>query len=139
MSAKPGNLNGASPPEALLSKGVCGGVRPDGNPCGAPPGQNGLCFWHDPDRREDRLEAARRGGSRKALQLPVGKALNPEEARGMLAAVLAALLQGALDPATARTVAYVLQVDSKIAEGEAMEHRLEALEEIADQRRVSSG
>ena len=134
MSANNRVPDGMSPPGALLSKPICDGMRADGAPCGAPPGRNGLCFWHDPERREDRLEAARKGGSRKALELPVGHALSPGEARGLLAAVVAALLQGALDPGTARTVAYILQVDAKIAEGEATERRLSAIEEIMDRR-----
>ena len=134
MSDNNRKRDGAHPPDTLLSKGLCEGVRFDGNPCGAPPSQTGLCFWHDPERREDRLEAARKGGSRKALELPVGQALTPGEARGLLAAVVAALLQGAVDPGTARTVAYILQVDAKIAEGEAMERRVSAIEEMMDRR-----
>jgi hypothetical protein len=76
------------------------------------------------------LEASRKGGSRKALPLPVGRPIEAEEARGLLAATLAGLLQGALDPTTARAAAYILQVERKIAEGEEMERRISAIEAL---------
>jgi hypothetical protein len=38
-----------TPRGALLSKGAWGqAARSDGGACGAPPGPEGLCFWHDP-------------------------------------------------------------------------------------------
>ncbi|MPZ14353.1 MAG: hypothetical protein GEU73_08000 [Chloroflexi bacterium] len=76
------------------------------------------------------LEAARKGGSRKVLDLPVGAPLGAEESRGILAAVLAALLAGALDAGTARAAAYILQVERRIAEGDVLERRVAALEEL---------
>ena len=136
MSVENENLNGVGPPTPLLSKPICQAMRTDGTPCGAPPGQSGLCFWHDPAWREDRLDASRKGGSRKAFDLPVGAPIDASEARGLLTALIAALLQGAVDPATVRTVAYVMQVDRKIAEAEALERRISALEDlVADGRR----
>ena len=44
-------------------------------PCGAPAPQNGRCFWHDPERRAARLDASRRGGTRKATALVVPPAM----------------------------------------------------------------
>ena len=41
-----------------------------------------------------------------------------------------ALLHGAVDPTTARAAAYILQVERKIAEGEELEDRMTAIEEI---------
>jgi hypothetical protein len=125
--------NGAgSPHGALLSK-HCQTTRSDGAPCGAPPGKHGLCFWHDPEQREEMLAASRNGGGRKALPLPVGRPLKGEEAQGLLASVLAALLEGALDPNTARAAAYILQVERKIAEGVELERRIAALEALLSQ------
>ena len=128
--------NGAVAPQVPMPCGpACGGSRSDGSSCGAPPGESGLCFWHDPERREERLEASRKGGSRRTIPLPVGLPLEAAEARGVLAAVMAALLEGALDPGTARAAAYILQVDRKIAEGETLERRLSIIEELTEQRR----
>jgi hypothetical protein len=76
------------------------------------------------------LEASRRGGSRRTLALSTERPLGAQEARGVLASVLRALLEGAVDPGTARAAAYILQVERKIAEGAEMERRLAALEEL---------
>ena len=47
---------------------------------------------------------------------------------------MAALLEGALDPTTARVAAYILQVERKIAEGEELEKRIAVLEELQRDR-----
>jgi len=98
-------------------------------------GQSGYCFWHDPDRREELLEATRRGGRRRGIQLPTVRPLEAEEARSVLAGVLEALLTGAVDPGTARAAAYILQVERKIAEGAELEARIAALEVTLGGRR----
>jgi hypothetical protein len=64
----------------------------------------------------------------------VGRPLKGEEAQGLLASVLAALLEGALDPNTARAAAYILQVERKIAEGVELERRIATLEALLSQR-----
>ena len=124
----------SSPRGTILSNEACRARRSDGGVCGAPPGSEGRCFWHDPARRQEMLEAARIGGSRKSLNLPMGRPLGPEESRGVLASVLEAMLEGALDPNTARAAAYILQVERKIAEGDAQERRIAALEELLHRR-----
>ena len=85
------------------------------------------------------MDASRKGGSRKTLPLPLGKPLGADESRGLLTAVLAAMLEGALDPNTARAAAYILQVDRKLAETADLEHRIAALEEIVHTKGRSNG
>ena len=116
------------PQGALLSNPGCQATRTDGEACRAHPSESGYCFFHDPERREALLSACSRGGSRRAVPLPIDRPLEASEARGVLASVLGALLQGALDPSTARAAAYILQVERKIAEGEELEKRLAYLE-----------
>ena len=60
--------------------------------------------------------------------------LSAEEARGILSSILAALLQGSLDPTTAKSAGYLIQIDRKIVEGQELERRVEALESILNQR-----
>ena len=122
------------PQGALLSKGTCLATRTDGAACGAPPGERGYCFFHDPSRREELLEACSKGGSRRTVPFAVGRPLEASEARGIMASVLAALLQGALDPSTARAAAYIIQVERKVAEGEELEKRIAALEALVPQQ-----
>ena len=79
------------------------------------------------------LEASRRGGSRRTLQLPTETPLEPVEARSILASVLTAMLNGALDCNSARGAAYILQVESKI-QGQELERRVATLESILTQK-----
>ena len=60
--------------------------------------------------------------------------LSAEEARGILASVLVGLLQGGLDPTTAKAAGYLIQIDRKVAEGQELEKRVEILESILNQR-----
>lgn len=110
---------------------TCKATRNDGSPCKAQAlPESGFCYWHDPERRQEMIEAARRGGERRTIELPEGKPLTPERARAILAGVIEAAASGALDNATARTVGYLLQIEARIREGHDLERRLEALELI---------
>ena len=78
------------------------------------------------------VDACRRGGlgRRRPVVLPELEALSPQETRGILAGVLQALLVGALDDKTARSVGYLLTVDSRIFETVELERRVIALENL---------
>ena len=107
---------------------TCRATRTDGAPCRAPAMESGLCFWHDPQSRAARRSASSRGGSRKTVELPSREALTPERCRELLAGVVEAVLSGAVDATTARTVAYILQVEARLREGGELEARLAVLE-----------
>lgn len=111
----------------------CKALRTDGSKCRAQALHEGdFCFFHDPDSREKMVEAARRGGARRAVELPEGEALTPERARAILAGVMEATASGAMDSGTARTMAYLLQIEARIREGYDLEKRVEALERVRD-------
>lgn len=118
----------------ITSRGkTCKATRTDGEPCRAP-AQVGrdYCFFHDPEQIEDRITASRKGGlvrRGRRVELPRAESLEPEEAREVLAGVIEATITGALDPGTARTVGYLLQIEAKIREGYDFEKRLAAIEE----------
>ena len=113
---------------------TCSATRTDGAPCRAPAMESGLCYWHDPATRTARREASARGGSRRTVDLPARDALTPALAREILAGVIEAVLSGALDPTTARTVAYVLQVEGRLREGSELEARIDVLERELSRR-----
>jgi hypothetical protein len=114
---------------------ICKAIRNDGTPCRAQAVKGrSLCFWHDPTSREKMIDAAQRGGERRAVELPEGEALTPERARGILAGVVEAAASGAMDSATARTVGYLLQVEARIREGYDLEKRVEVLERTTPRR-----
>ena len=125
-----------TPQGGIPSNSTCRSNRTDGSRCKAPPtSESDLCFWHDPDRREEMLVACRRGGSRRTIPLPTEVPLSSEEARGILASVLVGLLQGSIDPTTAKAAGYLIQIERKVAEGQELEKRIEVLEEILNQRK----
>ena len=109
----------------------CEALRTDGSKCRAQAlrGRT-LCFFHDPASRARMIEAARRGGERRTVELPEGAPLTPQRARGILAGVIEAVASGAVDSATARTVGYLLQIEARIREGHDLEKRIESLELI---------
>ncbi len=112
---------------------TCKATRNDGSPCRAQAATGGkLCFWHNPDSRGKMVEAARRGGARRAVELPEADSLTPERARAILAGVIEAAASGAMDSGTARTVGYLLQVEARIREGTELEQRVKALERVRD-------
>ena len=112
---------------------TCNAKRADGTACQAQAVKDStLCFWHDPARRGEMIEASRRGGGRRAVELPEGEALTPERARATLAGVIEAVASGAMDSATARTVGYLLQIEARIREGSELEQRVTALERVRD-------
>ena len=114
---------------------TCNSPRTDGALCNAPAGEAGFCFWHDSARREDMLQASSKGGSRTVLPFEITDPLAAAEMRGVLASVMAAVLSGALDPATGRAVAYIAQVERRVADGEGLEERLEVLESLISVRK----
>ena len=89
-----------------------------------------FCFWHDPERTQERLEASARGGARRTVELPEADLLTPERARAILAGVIEAVGTGTLASATARTVGYLIQIESRIREGYDLERRVAAIEEL---------
>ena len=107
----------------------CRATRTDGNPCQARSlSDNDCCFWHAEETREAMLEASRKGGSRRVVELPEVQTLTAEQARKILAAVIESVAKGALDAATGRTIGYLLSIEAKIREGHELERRIETLE-----------
>ncbi len=118
-----------------LSPAKCKATRVDGNPCAAFAKDSGLCYWHDPGNRGEMLAASRKGGSRPSFTLAGEAPLNAEEARGILAGVVLALLEGAITPQAANSVAYLLIVNDRLAQSSENEKKIEALEELTNKRR----
>lgn len=116
---------------------ICTAIRADGSSCRAQAmtgSTSCLCFWHDPGSREKMLEASRKGGARRAVELPEAELLTPEKARAILAGCVEAVVNGSLDSTTARTVGFLLQVESSIRQGSELEARVGALESAAQER-----
>ena len=114
----------------------CKGEKPDGTACKAQPlPDSEFCFFHDPDRREEVVEAARKGGRRRTIELPEGDLLTPEKVRRILSGVIAGTLAGEIRDSLARTVGYLLQIEARIREGHDLENRLDALEKLRERQK----
>lgn len=110
----------------------CAGTRADGQACRAMAmAHSEHCFWHDPEKRIEMIEASRRGGSRKTLELLEHDELTAVRAMRIIAGTVAAVANGSLDAGTARTIGYLLQVEARIRERRDLEERIAALEEAS--------
>jgi len=118
-----------------LSK-QCGGFKRDGSQCTAtvnPP--QTYCWWHDPANAEQRRRSASKAGRAKPSKEIVG-------IRGRLSDLADDVLAGRVDRADAAvvgqllgTVVRAIATELKVREQMDLAERLEALEEIAHDRK----
>jgi len=109
----------------------CKAIRPDGTPCRAYAIRGSdFCFFHDPRKRAAVIRAGRKGGARRAIELPEGEPLDPDRIRGIISYIIEAIASGAMDARTARALGYVLRVDNRVHETHCLEQRLGDLERI---------
>lgn len=120
----------------------CNATRRDGQPCGAE-AQTGrvTCFFHDPDRSGDRKDAQSRGGSSKATlqvvrawrgregEVTVIKSPTTEEIVSLICDTIDEVKVGAIDTKVATAVGYLSGVLLKALEYDALNERLQAIEE----------
>jgi len=116
------------------SQSTCRHVKEDGMPCRAKtrPGVD-YCFFHDPDRAEERAAAREAGGrARKAAVLPEDTPRRPVKTAGdvidLLSETINQVRTGALDPRVGNCVGYLSGIVLKAAEQGELEERLAALE-----------
>ena len=114
---------------------VCKGKKRNGQLCsGYAIVGSDYCFFHDPSRAHDVVQAGRSGGQHNkavhagdARQLPVS-ARTVEDAQQVLAYALAELVEQDNSVARARTLIALAEVIVKIAEISEIEQRIQALE-----------
>ena len=81
------------------------------------------------------LEAAKKGGGRKTIELPEVEELTAGHARRILAGMVETTLKGELDAKTAKAVGYLLQIEARIRESDEMERRLREVETVFEEAR----
>ncbi len=120
----------------------CSATRRDGQPCGAE-AQAGraVCFFHDPDRADAAKTAQSRGGSSKATlqvarawrgrpgEVTVIKSPTTEEIVSLICDTIDEVKVGAIDTKVATAVGYLSNVLLKALEYDALNERLQAIEE----------
>jgi hypothetical protein len=121
-------------------KTQCRYKRPDGGKCHAnATTRSGLCFFHDPERAAERLEAQRAGGRRnKAASLssdtPDCDLKNVGDVVTLLGTTLNQVRKGQIDPRIANSVGYLSGILLKALEVDTLEQRVSDLEAATNNR-----
>ena len=111
----------------------CAAVNSEGKPCSAQPTSTSpFCFWHDPERKEEQILAASKGGLSArprpwSASMPDPKLRCPRDVVELLEKTVGACLRGELSPQLANAAAYGATVALKGIEVE-ISDRLDRLE-----------
>lgn len=98
-----------------------------------------FCFFHDPDRATDRLEANAAGGRQNRMKTldgtaPDVKIESCQDVVRLISETINQVRRGELDPRVANAIGYLANVLIKAAEQGDMEKRLEDLEAAVKSR-----
>lgn len=121
----------------------CKATTQDGRPCDANAGESGFCFFHDPDQADANREAKSKGGAAgrpTTLQvvkpwrgnegdLVILKSPTSEEVVSLICDTIDEVKTGRIDPKVANAVGYLSGVLLKALEYDALNERLQAIEE----------
>jgi len=115
-------------------KRPCQARKPDGASCQAAalPGSD-FCFFHDPDRADERRDAQSFGGSRNRMKTlsadaPDVKIESCQDVVRLISETINQVRRGDLDPRVANAIGYLANVLIKAAEQGDLEKRIEDLE-----------
>lgn len=112
----------------------CNFTKPDGNTCQANAlKESKFCFSHDPNMRERKMAAVRKGGSspRKAYNpLPEVRIESVKDVVTLLSVTISEVREGSVELRVANCIGYLSGHLIKAFEISNLESRLEKLEEI---------
>ena len=115
-------------------KTPCRAMKPDGSRCQtAALTGSGFCFFHDPDRTDERQAARSLGGSRNRMKTldastPNIKIESCQDVVHLISETINQVRKGELDPRVANAIGYLANILIKAAEQGGLEKRIEALE-----------
>jgi hypothetical protein len=125
-------------------KRPCQAKKPDGSSCQAAalPGTD-FCFFHDPDRADERREAQSFGGSRNRMKTldasaPDVKVESCQDVVRLISETINQVRKGQLDPRVANAIGYLANVLIKAVEQGDMEKRIEDLEAAVKRKNRTS-
>jgi hypothetical protein len=127
---------------AQLRTGQCCYIKPDRSKCEANAVRESFyCFFHDPDLKQEREAARKKGGkerSRKAAVLPSDTPDRPlataADITALLTATINQVLRGQLDTRISNSVSVLVDSLVRAQRQEQVERRLERLESILAHR-----
>lgn len=118
----------------------CRGIKADGTACEATPQAGSpYCFFHDPEKAEERAIARRQGGLERSKDLAAVPENEPDlrlaSARDvvrLLGDTVARVRKGTLDPRIANSIGYLATVALRAHEVGSLEERIEQLESASN-------
>ena len=122
----------------------CGFVKPDGKRCRAQLQQGSrFCFFHDPEKDEERRLAGRKGGERgKIATLPAEAPdvvlESAQDVVSLVSETISQVRRGDIDLRIANAVGYLTGIALKAREQGELEDRLKTLEEEVERNRGSN-
>jgi len=115
-------------------KKPCQAKTKDGEPCRTPAlAGSDFCFFHDPDRADERFEGRAAGGRQNRMSTlsadaPDVQVETCQDVARLLSATINQVRKGELDPRVANAVGYLANIFIKAIEQGDMEKRIEDLE-----------
>jgi len=103
--------------------------------------KTGYCFFHDPGKKKERIEAGRKGGKRSRLPkcqntlpktTPNVRLKTPQNANRLLAETISQVRRGDLAPQIANSIGYLINIWIRIREASELEDRLKRIEETLE-------
>lgn len=119
---------------------VCSGSKPDGSKCAASAMEGSdFCFFHDPSKSEERLEAQSLGGRGNRIKTlsedtPDVKITSGEDIVLLLSITISQARRGEIDLRTATVVGYLASIARAALEQSCVEKRLHDLEAVHKSR-----
>jgi hypothetical protein len=125
-------------------KKPCQAKKPDGSSCQAAalPGSD-FCFFHDPNRADERREANAAGGRQGKMKTlsadaPDVKVETCQDVVRLISETINQVRKGDLDPRVANAIGYLANVLIKAAEQGDLEKRVEDLEAVVKMKSRTS-
>lgn len=115
---------------------TCSAAKPDQSTCNAPALRGSkFCFFHDPSKESERLEAQSHGGRQnriKTLQgtTPDARIDDCRDAIALLVQTINQVRKGEIDPRIANSVGFLTNILMKALDHHEIENRIEQLEAL---------
>jgi uncharacterized protein DUF5763 len=118
---------------AKTSNSRCKGTTRAGKPCGAPPTQGGLCYFHaNPNQARELGRAGGRKNRYLPLPVEVPNVLNTAAANDLICHAIGGLLSNEMDPRHVSALVQLVNCSQRINQHADLEARLEKLEQKAN-------
>lgn len=125
-------------------KRPCKAMTKDGSPCQTPAlAGSDFCFFHDPDKAEERFEARAAGGRQNRMatlsaDAPDVKVESCQDVVRLVSDTINQVRKGDIDPRVANAVGYLANVLIRAVEQGDMERRIAELEAVVGAKPAST-